>query len=218
MDEQFLRTIASQLRKPHGELGLQIGEKMNQGNLIMNELTIKALNLDKHDSVLEIGMGNGLFVEHIVSAGPGIRYTGCDFSELMVKTATNLNRKFIDTGQASFHLNTADTLPFKSASFDKLFTVNTTYFWEDTQAVLTEFHRVLKPDGQLLVAIRPKSVMEKYPFTRYGFTLYSGSDLTNLLTSNNFKVINIIEKDEPDTEIDGQFFEVKSVIVSAGKT
>ncbi|MBK7811139.1 MAG: hypothetical protein IPI50_07870 [Saprospiraceae bacterium] len=63
MDEQTLKEIAKQLRQPSGEFATQVGQKMNEGNLHINLNTIEALNLQKGDHILEIGMGNGFFVK-----------------------------------------------------------------------------------------------------------------------------------------------------------
>ena len=41
MNEEALKSIAAQLRQPHGEYAIQVGEKMNEGNLHINLNTIK---------------------------------------------------------------------------------------------------------------------------------------------------------------------------------
>src|SRR6476619_7183860 len=69
-------TLAGQLRQPEGSLGIKVGENMNKGNRLMN---------------LEIGIGNGFFVKDIIASAKDVRYTGCDFSETMIKEAKDLN-------------------------------------------------------------------------------------------------------------------------------
>ena len=217
MDKSTLQAIALQLRRPQGEYGTQIGERMNVTNRYINLHTIDALELKNGDTVLEVGPGNGFFVKDILSAGDSISYTGCDFSELMVEEATRNNLGFVDEGRAVFHLSSADKLPLEDGSFDKVFTINTVYFWEDPKKVLAEFKRVMKPAGELLIAVRPKHLMEEYPFTKYGFNLYSNEELEKMLTDNGFTVVETIEKDEPDQEISGVSVKVKTLIVKAVK-
>ena len=201
MDEEKLKTIAAQLRQPSGEYAIEVGKKMNEGNHDINLYTIKALNLKPGDNILEIGMGNGLFVKNIVQADNSITYTGLDFSEIMIDEADKQNEIFIKSGQVKFILENAEKLPFESELFDKIFSVNTIYFWDQPGLVFSEIHRVLKPGGQIIISIRPKSVMQHYPFTKYGFTMFTKYELQNLLTDNNFRVTTTLEKEEPNLEI-----------------
>ena len=217
MHEEALKEIARQLRQPHGEYAAEVGERMNQGNKLMNLSAINKLNAQANDVILEIGMGNGFFVKDILSLASVIHYIGCDFSEAMVEAAILLNKAYIDNSQAKFFLASADTLPFKSPTFDKVFTVNTLYFWENPLAVLNKIKRVLKPQGQLLIAIRPKAVMQQYAFTQYGFTLYSKEELCDLLSNNGFHITQVTEEQEPDQEINGETIRVASLIVCAEK-
>jgi ubiquinone/menaquinone biosynthesis C-methylase UbiE len=128
-----LQLLAAQLRKPEGVVGKQIGEVMNNGNLILNQWTIAALDLQDDDYVLEIGMGNGLFVKDIVSAKPLIRYEGLDYSQTMIDEASKINSTLVQDNKARFTLGTAGNMPFQDQSFSKIFTINTIYFWENPQ-------------------------------------------------------------------------------------
>lgn len=217
MDEETLKAIAGQLRQPTGEYAIQVGEKMNEGNLHINLNTFEALHLTTGDNILEIGMGNGYFVKNILSADNSIKYTGCDFSEIMVDEARKRNEKFVANGQAEFHNADANELPFDSVSFDKVFSINTIYFWENPQIVLAEIWRVLKPKGQVTISVRPKSILEHYPFVKYGFKTFAKDDLTELIAKNNFRVVDIIEKDEPEVEINGELTKTATLLIRAEK-
>jgi len=217
MDEETLRAIAGQLRQPSGEYAIQVGKKMNEGNLHINLNTFEALNLTKGDNILEIGMGNGFFVKNILSADNSIKYTGCDFSEIMVDEACKQNDIFIASGQAEFCNADASELPFDSESFDKVFSINTIYFWDNPKIVLAEIWRVLKPKGQITISVRPKSIMEHYPFVKYGFKMFVKEDLTELISKNNFKVIDILEKTEPEVEINDELTKTATLLIIAEK-
>ncbi|WP_074239283.1 class I SAM-dependent methyltransferase [Chitinophaga niabensis] len=192
-----VKAIAEQLRKPVGDLGKEVGVKMNEGNLYINQYTIAALEIKSHQQVLEIGMGNGFFVKDILTAAPSVKYTGCDVSETMVAEARSLNTRFIQKRQAEFIVAAADELPLFDALFDTVFMVNTLYFWEFPQKELAEVRRVLKPGGKIFIAIRPASVMQSLPFVQYGFRLYEKKDVAVLLKQNGFNRIHSIEKPEP---------------------
>jgi SAM-dependent methyltransferase len=217
MTEDTLKAIAEQLRKPHGEYAIQVGKNMNEGNRYINQFTIEALAPEANDTILEVGMGNGFFVKDILSILPSIRYVGCDFSDIMVQEAAESNKEFVEHDRASFFVASADNLPVKDEMFDKVFTINTIYFWENQRRVLDELRRVLKPNGQLLISIRPKAVMQTYPFVKYGFNMFDKEDLVKLLTDNNFDVTSIIEKKEPDQEISGEKIKVETLIVCANR-
>ena len=207
--------IARQLRKPEGDLGKVVAGKMSTGNQLINEWTIDALELAPHDNILEIGMGNGVFVKKITSGDASIKYTGIDYSPLMIEMSTMQNQSLVKNNRAHFLLAEASSLPFANHSFTKVFTVNTLYFWDQKEKILAEIRRVLKPEGMLIIAIRPKEIMKDFPFVPYGFTLYSKEDVTTLVEENGFTVIEIIERNEPEQELNGKMVPTASLIVKA---
>lgn len=217
MDEQAAKAIAEQLRQPSGEYAIQVGEKMNEGNLHINLNTIEALHLTSGDQILEIGMGNGFFVKNILSIDKTIKYMGCDFSKAMVEEAMKRNENFIQSGQARFLFADANNLPFENESFNKVFSINTIYFWESPQIVLSEIWRVLKPKGQITISVRPKSMMEHYPFVKYGFNMFAKEDLIELMANNRFKAIDVVEKEEPAVDLNGVPTKTATLLVRAEK-
>ena len=217
MDDETLKAVAAQLRKPTGERAVGVGEKMNEGNLLINLTTIEALHVMPNDNILEIGMGNGFFVSNIFKMESTVNYTGCDFSNIMVEEACKINEQYIKKEKAKFIFASADELPFKEETFDKVFSVNTLYFWENESLIFSEIHRVLKPKGQITISIRPKSLMQFYPFVKYGFNMYTSDDLCQLISNNHFKLTKLIEKEEPDQMINGAKIKVATLIINATK-
>lgn len=218
MDETQLQFIAQQLRQPSGEAGREVGERMNASNEAVNLAAIAALRVASHDRILEVGMGNGAFVSRLLDADASVRYAGCDFSETMVEEARRRNAPFVESGRAEFYVAPAEALPFADGTFDKAFTVNTVYFWEAPARVLAEFRRVLRPGGTLLIAGRSRRTMENLPFVRYGFTLYSARELSELLTGNGFSVLETIEKPELTPSATGSTLPLEMLVVRARVT
>lgn len=217
MDEQALKQMASQLRKPQGEEGVKTGEWMNKGNLRVNQDTLKVLHATGEERILEIGMGNGFFVKDILKDHPQIKYTGCDFSDVMIEQANKINAEWVIKGQATFINADITALPFQNETFDSIFTINTIYFWENVTTVLNELKRVLKPKGKLIITLRPKRQMINYPFTKYGFNMFSKEDLMCLLETNGFIVSEVFENQEPDFELNGEMKKMENLIVIANK-
>jgi ubiquinone/menaquinone biosynthesis C-methylase UbiE len=215
MDEQQLKEIASQLRQPHGDGAVAIAERMNQGNALMNRDALMALDAAPDDNILEIGMGNGLFLKELLSKNNSIHYTGVDFSKEMVLEAEKMNTEWIEKGRAVFVHADVTSLPLDNELYSKIFTVNTIYFWQEREQVLSELKRVLQPGGKLFICLRPKWQMEQYPFTQYGFRLYSQEEVTALLIANGFEIVMVHINKEPDFDFNGEKVVLENMVVEA---
>lgn len=216
-DDQKFKDMAAQLRKPEGDNASKTGDMMSKGNMHIIHDTFKALNAHAKDNILEIGMGNGFYVKDILERSDDILYTGCDYAELMVQESEKLNANWISNGRAKFIHSDITSLPFQSEVFDKIFTINTIYFWDNETAALNEIKRVLKPHGRFIIGFRPRHQTEKYPFTQYGFNQFSKKDVESLLTDNGFSIVDIFENHEPPFELNGLIMETENVVVHAKK-
>lgn len=194
MEKDELRILAENLAHPQGEKGIEIGEMMNETNIGMTSESIKALLIEDDEHVLEIGHGNAGHLKTILNKANNIKYTGIDISETMHLEAKKLNREW--EHQVDFVLYEGKKLPFKDKTFDKIFTVNTVYFWEEPIAFLNEIHRVLKDNGTFVLTFGQKDFMEKLPFTAFNFTLYNNSEMEELISESEFKRMKISEKEE----------------------
>lgn len=214
MTEKQLRRIAAQLRSPHGESGIEVAERMNVNNGLMNRWAIEQLAVQSNDRILEVGPGNGRFVPEIVGQHASISYVGYDHSELMVSEANQYNSALVQLGQVRFVLRNGPTMPFADRAFTKAFAVNVIYFWEDPAAELAQLHRVLAPSGKLLLVIRPKSIMKDLPFVQHGFQLFEPADMVRMLEANRFWVIDTAVLDEPPQQVNGATLSLSTVMVT----
>ena len=211
--EAELASLRDQLRKPEGIRGKEVAALMNEGNFHINRLTIERLDLNDGNDVLEVGMGNGHFASQVINGASNIRYTGLDYSHDMVRLACEVNAG-ISADKLKFVHGRIDDMPFEAASFDRVFTVNTIYFWEDAVQTLEELKRVLKSGGRLIVSLRPRSLMETYPFTKIGFTMYEGDEVCQLMERVGFGDVKVELIQEPEQEIFGDLGKRTALIVS----
>lgn len=166
----------------------------------MNRFAIRLLDPKKHDSVLEIGFGNGKYIREIArTAGNGL-VAGVDYSQTMVSQARKRNRKWIRQGKVEIHCGSADRLPFESDTFQKVFTVNTIYFWPHPDKEIAEIYRVLKPGGSCVISFRSKEKMERLPFAGDGFRLFEPDEVVRLVTDAGFK--EVLLESMPDQALD----------------
>ncbi|MDR3024709.1 class I SAM-dependent methyltransferase [Chryseobacterium sp.] len=194
MEKEELKILAQNLANPQGEKGIEIGEMMNATNIGMTLESIKTLVIDDGQHILEIGHGNAGHLKSIMSLAKNLRYTGIDISETMHNEARKLNKEF--ENQADFVLYEGKKLPFQDRTFNKIFTVNTVYFWENPVEFLNEIYRVLKDDGTFVLTFGQRDFMEKLPFTEYDFTLYNNNEMEELISKSHFKRMKTSEKEE----------------------
>ncbi|MBB4805080.1 SAM-dependent methyltransferase [Chryseobacterium defluvii] len=216
MEKDELKILAQNLANPQGEKGIEIGEMMNANNIGMTLESIQSLLIEDEEHILEIGHGNAGHLKSILNKAKGIRYTGIDISETMHHEAGRLNKEFED--QADFVLYEGKKFPFENKTFDKIFTVNTVYFWEDPAEFLHEIYRVLKDSGTFVLTFGQKEFMEKLPFTEYNFTLYSNSEMEELISKSHFKRMKISEKEEEiQSKTDNEIIQRKYTVLTIKK-
>ncbi|WP_261511422.1 class I SAM-dependent methyltransferase [Chryseobacterium paludis] len=194
MEKDELKILAQNLANPQGEKGIEIGEMMNATNISMTSESIRTLLIEDDEGILEIGHGNAGHLKTILDKAKNIRYTGIDISETMHNEAKKINKEF--EIQADFVLYEGKKLPFQDKTFDKIFTVNTVYFWEEPVAFLNEIYRVLKSNGTFVLTFGQRDFMGKLPFTQYNFNLYSNEEMEEVVSKSHFKRMKISEKEE----------------------
>lgn len=179
----FSSYYSKQARKPTGIFGRFIMPRIfNRGNAALNALVYEALSVQKNDHVLEIGFGPGTLIKKIAEHLEDGLVEGIDFSEPMVVLAQKKNKRHIVTGKAKIHLGDFDEVPFDDHCFDKIFSVNTVYFWKVPKATISKIGRALKPGGRLVIGFHDKPDMEKMPLHEDVFRYYSTEDLSDLLS------------------------------------
>lgn len=188
-----LQNISKQLQCPEGTDGVFIAKKMSTNNMGMILSGMLQLDLKNNDRVLELGHGNGLHISKIHTMAHHLNYYGLDISPLMVNQAQENNKLNKNT---SFNLYDGEQIIYKDSFFDKVFTINTIYFFKSPENVLNEIYRVLKPNGIFVLVFADKNFMSTLPFTQYGFQLYDLDHLTTIIDKTRFKITKHATKNE----------------------
>lgn len=188
LSENELKAIAKQLACPHGEQAQDYAEKMAVSNHNMIEHAVDNLQLDVKNAqntlrVLELGFGSGIHVPWLLAQADNLHYIGLEKSADMYQMAVDTNQALIDTHDASFYL--FDGTDFSSirqviSPVDRIFTVNTLYFWENPATMLSELAQLLKPNGIINMTFCEQAFLQTLPFTRFGFSMYDEATLINI--------------------------------------
>jgi len=103
--------------------------------------------------VLEIGCGTGVHARLLAEAGA--RLTAVD----LTPTAIDLTKRRLEATGLSADVREADaeSLPFADASFDYVWSWGVIHHSEDTNRVLAEIARVLRPGGRLALMVYHRS-------------------------------------------------------------
>ncbi len=190
------RFIARQLSHPSGFIGRFIMREMNRRNAKMNAFALEKLSLAPADRVLEIGFGGGVLLPALIERAAFV--AGLDRSQAAVDAAASRYAQPVTNRRAEFRLGDVALLPFADASFNKVVTVNTVYFWPSLETGFAEIARVLAPGGRLAVGFLPKERMMRMNMPAEIFTLRAPEDVIAALTNTGFKSARV-ERPEPAT-------------------
>jgi ubiquinone/menaquinone biosynthesis C-methylase UbiE len=168
---------------------------MNRVNRKIIDSTIALLELSPQHHVLDIGFGGGGSLSTLANTVSDGLVAGIDVSPEMVREADRRFRRPIAEGHMRVQLGDVSHLPFPDATFDRVFTINTIYFWPDALQGLSEIHRVLRDGGRAAVSIRSGEKMGKYAVTKYDFRLFSPDDVANLMRQAGFHDIRVDHSD-----------------------
>lgn len=131
---------------------------------------------------IEIGVGSGRF------AGPLGVQVGLDPSNAMLAYAAARGIQVVR--------GVAEALPFADASFDYALVVTTICFVDSPDEMLAEAHRVLKPDGRLVIGFIDRESALGQDYLAHQFenvfyreaTFYSADEVERLLEAGGFVI------------------------------
>jgi arsenite methyltransferase len=119
-------------------------ESMEEGHGDVVRQVIARMRFKPGDQILDLGCGNGWATRLLAKSAPGASAVGVDAAPAMVARAEEVTSYTI---RAKYEVARFEALPFRDASFDKIFSMEAIYYSVDLLRTLAEIERVLKPGG-----------------------------------------------------------------------
>ncbi|HCC00206.1 MAG TPA: SAM-dependent methyltransferase [Ruminococcaceae bacterium] len=166
-----------QFQKPTGEEGHLLVQHMNKSHYELTTWGLQQVDFQKDDRILEIGCGGGLTIERLSKLAPQGKLCGIDYSLDCVHWASEHNQTLIQSGRMQISEGNVEKLFFDDNTFDKIFAVETVYFWPNISDNFKEVARVAKKGGQFIV------IHEAYASERF-------ADKTKMLEAQGMKVLS----------------------------
>ena len=182
---------ARQLGNPEGAVGLAVADWLNENNRQANAETVALLGVEAGNHVLEIGFGNGRTALDVMAQAPNVRYTGIDISPTMVEEASHFNAAVVAAGRASFHLGSAERMPFADGAYDRIFSLGVIHFWADPAGPLAEVRRVLRSGGMMLMGCLAPREAPDFARPEYGFHLRDADTWDALCAAAGFVAVDV---------------------------
>lgn len=140
---------------PRGALGALGARLMPRMAAPLYPMLAKELDLRPDDDLLEIGCGSARLLAEQASR---VRYVaGLDLSGIQVDMARKQLARRIAAGTAEMVQGNAMALPWEDGRFSVVASLNCLKFVPDPARALREMHRVLRPDGRLVITIDKQS-------------------------------------------------------------
>ena len=197
------KELIKNARKPVGELGHQILDRMNKSHENMAVWGVSHFDIKEDDLILDIGCGGGKNIERFAKEITAGKVVGIDYSEVSVEKSIELNWEAIDAGKVEVIQGSVSEMPFEDNTFDIVTGFETIYFWPDFINDLKEVNRVLKKDGLVFFcneAVYREGEMEKYDdlVELLDMKIYSEEVLKESLEKTGFKDFKAYIDDEND--------------------
>ena len=119
------------------------------GDHISNDLTIKNIELNPNEILLDIGCGTGTAVKIASRICHKGKIYGIDPIETMINIAIKNQYK---PSNIEFILGSAENIPLDNKSVNKVIAINSIHHWEDYNKGLLEVNRVLKSEGLFFIS------------------------------------------------------------------
>jgi ubiquinone/menaquinone biosynthesis C-methylase UbiE len=193
MFTNFIKYVGNNFGNPNG-IGGKISTKiMNIINQKQYNTVLNNIQMEPNQSILDIGFGNGYLINKLLKQNIPIKIYGIEISNDMIGKVGNRNKKYINNGILKLFLENINKTSFENNKFDKIYTVNTIYFWQGLEKCFSEIKRIIKPDGIFMNVIYTKEYLNKIIYTQYGFNKYNLEEMERITIKNGMEIVKTVE-------------------------
>jgi len=189
--QPFLNYLSSQAANPSGFVGSVVTKIWSNYFRDLSEWTLASVDLDEQHTILDVGFGGGTNIKYIKEHNNDSMVYGIDISDEAVKTATDLNRKYVDLGEVKLTIDDVAYMQFEDELFDLIVATQTHIYWGELEKGLSECLRTLKHNGTLLITSEIDKIdyhLPEYKNPNDFISLLNATGFTdvNVKTSNNY--------------------------------
>lgn len=188
------RFLARQFANPSRVIGpLVLAPIWNRRNRALNDSALDLLALEPADDVLEVGFGGGYLLSQALARVTRGRVAGIDVSEAMTAHCRRRFRHELLAGRLQLESASVSQIPFSDCQFDRVFSVNSLFYWPDVPSGLRECWRVMRAGGTLVLVFTSSASLQGRSFARQGPELHDGPDVSRLLQDVGIRVTRVEE-------------------------
>jgi ubiquinone/menaquinone biosynthesis C-methylase UbiE len=187
----------TQCMKPHGEEGVETIKNMNENHEPISEFAFECIDVGIDDKILDIGCGGGVNIEKFLKLSTN-NVDGLDYSEVSVNESIKRNHKAVNEKRCKIIQADVSKMPIDDEIYDFVSAFETIYFWPDLSKTFKEVLRIIKPNGQFVIAQgtdgnHPDD--EKWLSSVEGMSVYTAQDLENYLLNAGFTSVKSFKKE-----------------------
>lgn len=187
----------TQCMKPHGEEGIQAIENMNENHKPISEFAFESINVGENDKILDIGCGGGVNIEKFLKLTAN-NVDGLDYSEVSLSQSVKRNKKAVEDGRCQVIKANVINMPIEDGMYDLVSAFETIYFWQDIENAFKEVSRIIKTNGQFMIAQgtdgnHPDD--KKWLSTVEGMKVYTADELKRYLLNAGFSSVSCFKKE-----------------------
>ena len=187
-----------QCMKPHGEEGIKTIENMNENHREIADFAFECIEVNSDDKILDIGCGGGVNIERFLKLTRD-NVDGLDYSEVSVAESIKRNQESIDDSRCEIIQADVSDMPIENESYDVVSAFETIYFWPDIGETFKEVQRIIKANGQFMIAQgtdgnHPED--EIWLETVEGMSVYKAEELEKYLFDAGFSSVEVFKKED----------------------
>ncbi len=199
-----LRDHVQNSRKPEGEEGFELLERMNSGehelmsNWCLSELqSYLANNLESFnpEEVLDIGCGGGANIVRLHQLFEDATLNGVDYSEVSVEKTKRTLTSSIADAKWRVAQGSVEDLPYQDQSINLATAFETVYFWPQIEESFKQVQRIIAPNGLFMIGNetdgREKN-LDDYNEVDDLMRIYSEQELIELLKGAGFAKVTSV--------------------------